>query len=161
MAEESRAVTAAHPPAAILRAVNPVLRRLLGTPLLGGARKQFMVLNFSGRKTGRRYSIPVSAHVIGGDLYALAGAPWTKNFRGGHAVDVVHDGKTVAMRGELVTDAAAVADLSHRAAESYGAKHAQRVMGLKFRGDVVPALDEFKRAVEAEDLVAIRLTSTG
>jgi hypothetical protein len=159
MAEQSPAVTVSHPPAAILRAVNPVLRRLLGTPVLGGARRQFMVLNFSGRKTGRRYSIPVTAHVIDGDLYALAGAPWTKNFRGGHTVDVVHDGKTTTMRGELIKDPAAVADLSHRAAETYGAKQAQRVMGLKFRGDAVPTLDEFKEAVETNDLAAIALKS--
>ncbi len=159
MAEESAAVSVSHPPGAVLRAVNPVLRRLLGTPLLGGLRRQFMVLNFNGRKTGRAYSIPVSAHVIDGDIYALAGAPWTKNFRGGHAVEVVHDGKTTTMRGELIVDPAVVAALSHHAAETYGAKQAQRVMGLKFRGDAVPTLDEFTKAVEANDLVAIRLTA--
>ena len=48
------------------------------------------------------------------------------------------------MRGELIRDPATVADLSHRAAESYGAKTAQRMMGLKFRPDNrVPTLEEF------------------
>jgi len=40
MAEQSPAVTISHPPEAILRVVNPVLRFLLGTPLAGSARKQ-------------------------------------------------------------------------------------------------------------------------
>ena len=157
--EQPPAVTPSHPPSAVLRVVNPLLRRLLGTPVMGGARKQFMVLSFTGRKTGRNYSIPVSAHTIDGYLYALAGAPWTKNFRGGHTVDVLHAGKTTTMQGELITDPVTVADLTHRAAQTYGAKQAQRVMGLKFRDDTVPTLDEFKAAVQANDLAAIRLSA--
>lgn len=42
---------------------------------------QFMVLSFTGRKTGRPYSIPLSAHLIDGQLYALTGNPWKQNFR--------------------------------------------------------------------------------
>jgi hypothetical protein len=161
MTQQSPAVTLSHPPSAILRVVNPLLRRLLGTPVAGGARKQFMVLSFHGRKTARRYSIPVSAHTIDGVLYAVASAPWTKNFRGGHPVEVLHNGTTTAMRGELITDAATVADLTHRAAQTYGAKRAQRLMGLKFRDDRVPTVDEFKDAAETNGLGAIRLTPGG
>lgn len=57
-------VTVSHPPDAVLRLMNPVVRRLLRTPLLGSMRKELMVVSFSGRKTGRRYSVPVSAHRI-------------------------------------------------------------------------------------------------
>ncbi len=71
MAEPSAAVTASHPPDKILRMVNPILRRLLRTPIAGAARQQIMVLSFKGRKTGRAYSIPVSAHQIDNALYAL------------------------------------------------------------------------------------------
>ncbi|EUA15447.1 hypothetical protein I546_0651 [Mycobacterium kansasii 732] len=39
-----------HPPSALLRAVNPVLGFLLGTPLAGPIRKQLMVLNFTGER---------------------------------------------------------------------------------------------------------------
>jgi len=42
-----------------------------------------MVLRFFGRKTGRRYDIPVVAHRLDGELYALTDAPWRNNFRGG------------------------------------------------------------------------------
>ena len=63
MAEQSPAVFISHPPEALLRFVNPAMRFLLGTPLAGPARKQMMVVSFKGRKTGRPYSIPVSAHV--------------------------------------------------------------------------------------------------
>ena len=51
MTEQSPAVTLSHPPAAFLRAVNPILAYLLRTPLLGAAREQMMVVSFNGRKT--------------------------------------------------------------------------------------------------------------
>ena len=157
MTEQSPAVTISHPPAAVLRAVNPILRFLLGTPVAGAARKQMMVVSFNGRKTGRRYSIPLSAHRIDNELYAITSAPWKQNFRDGAAADVLLDGKTTAMRGELIKDRAVVADLAHRVAESYGVKRAQRAMGLKFRDQQIPTLEEFTEAAEREGIAAIHL----
>ncbi len=46
----------------MLRVTNPVVRLLLRSPVSGPMRRQFMVLRFTGRKTGRRYDIPVVAH---------------------------------------------------------------------------------------------------
>jgi hypothetical protein len=158
MTEESYAIDVGHPPSALLRLVNPALRFLLGTPLAGPARKQLMVLSFTGRKTGRPYSIPLSAHLIDHDLYALTGAPWKQNFRDGAPAEVVYDGKTTAMRGELIRDRAVVSDLFQRCAESYGVQRAQRMMGLKFREQRIPTRDEFGEAVDRLHLAAVRLT---
>ncbi len=141
-----------------MRAVNPLMRYLLRTPLAGGLRKQFMVLSFKGRKTGRDFNIPVSAHHIDGDLYALIGSVWKVNFRGGGPASVLYEGRETAMRGELVEDRALTADLFHRCAMSYGVKRAQRMMGLQFRDDRVPTLDEFREAIEVNKLAAIRFT---
>jgi hypothetical protein len=161
MTEQSPAVFLKHPPEALLRFVNPALRFLLGTPLAGPARKQMMVVSFKGRKTGRQYSIPLSAHVIDNQLYSLTSAPWKNNFRDGAAAEVLHNGKRTPMRGELVSDPAVVADLSHRCAESYGVKQAQRMMGLGFRDQRIPTVEEFKEAAERERIVAVKLTPTG
>jgi hypothetical protein len=84
-------------------------------------RKQMMVVTVTGRKTGRPYAIPLSAHRIDNTLYALTSAPWKNNFRDGATAEVLHNGKTTTMRGELITDPAVVADLSSRCAQSYGA----------------------------------------
>jgi hypothetical protein len=161
MAEQSHAIDAGHPPSALLRLVNPVLGFLLRTPLAGPARTQLMVLSFTGRKTGRPYSIPVSAHVIDHDLYALTGAPWKQNFRSGATANVVYDGKASAMRGELIRDRAIVSDLFHRCAESYGVQRAQRMIGLKFRDQRIPTRDEFAEAVDRMHLGAVRFTPAG
>jgi hypothetical protein len=161
MAEQSYAIDVGHPPQALLRIVNPMLRSLLRTPLAGSARKQLMVLSFTGRKTGRQYSVPLSAHVIDNDLYALTPAPWKQNFRGGATAEVLHDGKTTVMRGELIRDRATLSDLYLRCAQSYGVQRAQRMIGLKFREQRIPTLDEFTEAVDRMHLAAIRLTPAG
>ena len=158
MTEQSQAVTVSHPPPAVLKVVNPVLRLLLRTPLLGAAREQLMVISFKGRKSGRQYTIPVSAHRIDGNIYALTGAPWKANFRDGATAEVLLDGKTTAMHGELIQDRAAVADLYRRCSESYGVKRAERMMGMKFRDGQMPSLEDFSQAVQRDHLVAIRFT---
>ena len=136
MTDQLPAVSIAHPPEGLLRAVNPAVKFLLGTPLGGSLRRQMMVLNFTGRKSGRQYSVPVGAHRLDTALYALASAGWTANFRDG-----------------------ADADLSHRAAESYGAKTAQRMMGLKFRDNRVPTLEEFTEAAQRDGMRAVKFTA--
>jgi hypothetical protein len=159
MTDQLPAVSISHPPEGLLRAVNPAVKFLLGTPLAGSLRRQMMVLNFTGRKSGRQYSVPVSAHRLDNVLYALASAGWTANFRDGANAEVLWDGKKTTMRGELIRDPATVADLSHRAAESYGAKNAQRMMGLKFRDNRVPTLEEFTEAAQRDGMRAVKFTA--
>jgi hypothetical protein len=159
MTDQSPAVTIGHPPAGLLRAVNPMVGFLLRTPLAGPLRKQMMVVNVTGRKSGRRYSIPLSAHQIDGTIYALTSAPWKNNFRDGATAEVLHDGKTSTMRGELITDPNVVAELSERCATFYGVKKAQTMMGLKFRDNRIPTVEEFKEAAEREHMVAVRFTA--
>ena len=159
MADQSNPITQSHPPKAFLRlVVNPILARLLHTPFAGAARHQFMVVDFKGRKSGRTYSLVLTAHLIDGILYALTGASWKVNFRDGAPAQVLHDGKTTAMRGELITDTAHVADLYARCAESYGIKRAGRVMGVGFRNHQLPTRDQFAEAAMELDLRAIRFT---
>lgn len=160
MAEQPQPITASHPPPAVLRVVNPALRLLLRTPLRGPVGKELMVLSFTGRKSGRHYSIPLSAHHIDGDLYAITAAQWKNNFRGGATAQVLHDGKTATVRAEFIDDPATVADLAHRLSLEYGAKRAQRTLGMKFRDQQVPPQADFTEAIQRQHLVAIRLIPT-
>ncbi len=151
MTEQSYPVEVGHPPSALLRAINPVLGFLLRTPLAGSLGNQLMVLDFTGRKSGRHFSLPLSAHVIDNVLYALTGAAWKYNFSDGATAQVVHNGKTTAMRG----------DLCLRCARSYGPRRAQRMMGFKFRDRRIPTLEEFTEAVDRLQFTAIKLTPAG
>jgi hypothetical protein len=158
MTDQVPAVSAGHPPDRLLKIANPMLRFLLGTPLAGPLRGQLMVLSFTGRKSGRQFSIPVSAHHIDGALYAIANAGWKANFRDGHDAEVLHAGKTTKMHGQMISDPAVVADLAHRCAEGYGVKKAQRMMGLKFRDDRIPTVEEFAEGLAREKIVAVKFT---
>ena len=159
MAEQTAAVVASNPPEPVMKVMNRALRYLLPTPLGRGPLKDFMVVNFTGRQPGRPYSLPVRAHLVDGVLYALAGSTWKLNFRGGGPAQVVHGGRTRAMRGELIEDPAEVAALFHRCASGYGPGRAQRLMGVKFREPRVPTVDEFRQVVDANNFVAIRFTA--
>jgi len=117
-----------------------------------------MVLRFFGRKTGRRYDIPVVAHRLDGELYALTDAPWRNNFRGGTDVEVTLDGHVTRMRGQLLDDPAAVAPLYAGAIDHFGVKRAQRMLGLKIHTPATPATEALAEAVRRYHLSAIRLT---
>lgn len=158
MTEQSHAVTLSHPPEPVLRVINPILRTLLRTPLLGGAGKEFMVVNVTGRKSGKRYSIPLSAHWIDGDLYAISSAGWKWNFRDGARAEILHDRQTRTMRGELIQDPATVAQLCHKTAQANGVKMAQRMLGMTFREQRIPTVEEFAEAARRERIAAIRFT---
>lgn len=147
-----------HPPEALLRAVNPALRAALRLPVLGSQLKDFMVVEFTGRKSGRHFSVPVSAHHLNGDLYVILEAGWKHNFTDGAPATVLHAGKKTPMHGLLIKEPGAVADIVHRVATGYGATKAQRSMGLKFGTDTVPSVEEFLEATKRLKIAAIRLT---
>jgi len=158
MTEQPPAITISHPPPALTRIANPVLMLLLRTPLLGATRQRFMTVSFTGRKTGRHISLPLSAHLVDDILYALAAAKWKYNFRDGAPAQVLYGGKTTTMRGELIEDTALIANLYTRLSASYGVKHAEQSMGLAFRNHELPSRDDFAEAVERLHLRAIRFT---
>jgi hypothetical protein len=153
------AIEMVHPPEALLRAFNPVLRVALRVPGLGSVLKDFMVVEFTGRKSGRRFAVPVSAHHLDGDLYAILEAAWKHNFTDGAPADVRHDGRTMAMQGQLIKDPATVAEIAVRIATAYGPKKAQRSMGFKFASETIPSLAEFTEAATRLHIAAIRLTT--
>lgn len=47
---------------------------------------------------------------------------------------------------------------SHRCAEGYGVKQAQRMMALSFRDQQIPTVEEFAEAIARENIVAIRFS---
>ncbi len=158
MAEQAAAVEPSHPPDAVLRVVNPMVRLLLRSPVAGPLRKQLMVLRFTGRKTGHRYDVPVAAHQVGDELWSLTGAGWRHNFGGGADVEVTLDGRTTRMRGELVTNPDAVAHVYARRIDDLGVKRAQRLIGIKIHTPGTPTTQALAEAVKRYHLATIRFT---
>jgi hypothetical protein len=73
---------------AVLRGWNPVMRRLLDSPVHWPLSRWFAVLAWSGRRSGRRYSTPIS-YVREGDVaFVTTGDRWSRNLSGGASVAI-------------------------------------------------------------------------
>ena len=95
--------------------VNRIVRGLLRTPVAGRlAGRRLVTLYVTGRKTGRRYAVPVAYTRHEGDL--LIGTPfgWGRNLRTGEPVTIRFKGRRrladvlVLTEEQQVTDAYAV-----------------------------------------------------
>jgi deazaflavin-dependent oxidoreductase (nitroreductase family) len=86
-----------------------VVRALLRAPLIGAAMGgRLITLYIVGRKSGRRYQIPVAYTRDGKDL--LIGTPfgWGKNLRTGEPVDILLKGRRRTADVQVITDEAGV-----------------------------------------------------
>jgi deazaflavin-dependent oxidoreductase (nitroreductase family) len=70
-----------------------------------------MLLEFTGRKTGKRYQQPVSYTRDGNVLLTPGGGRWKLNLRDGESIAVRFRGRKVQLRPEFVTDTDEVAEL--------------------------------------------------
>jgi hypothetical protein len=77
----------------LLHLLNPVMRVLLASPLLGLVSRWFLLLRWKGPKTGRLHAIPVSYVEEGDHAFATTGDSWWHNVVGGRKVDVVVRGE--------------------------------------------------------------------
>src|SRR4051812_50117701 len=72
----------ARPPTALVRAGNPLVRTVLRSPL-GQWIDALAVLEFTGRRTGRRYRVVTGWHVLDGDGVVFTPAVWRGKFASG------------------------------------------------------------------------------
>lgn len=68
---------------AILRAWNPVMRRILESPIHWPLSRWFAVLAWTGRKTGQRHSTPVSYVQEGSTIWITTGDRWSRHAANG------------------------------------------------------------------------------
>jgi deazaflavin-dependent oxidoreductase (nitroreductase family) len=90
-------------------AANRIVRVLLGTPLVSrGIGRYLITIYVVGRKTGKRYTVPVAYTAHEGAL--LVGTPfaWARNLRTGDTVEVRYKGRRRRAGVEALTDEASV-----------------------------------------------------
>ena len=131
-------VTDARPPTALVAVLNPINRFLLRTPV-GRAIKPFALLEFDGRRSGRRFRVPVLWHPVDDGGYVFSPATWPPNFADGATARVTHRGRTRPLKGTLERDPARVADALNELLAT-GTKPSQTGLRLP-QGHVVTADD--------------------
>ena len=107
------------PPLLLVRIMNPILRFVLRTPL-GRAIRPLALLEFTGRRSGRTYRVPVGWHSIDTGPAVFTPAPWRANFAGGIHVTVHHCGRRRSLTGSVETDPANVAAAMQSLADQRG-----------------------------------------
>ncbi len=139
------------------RVANPVVRRLLRSPghrLLG---RYLMLLTVTGRRTGRRITVPVGRHELDGQVLCVAQGRWRVNLRGGAPVELLLDGRRRTGHGELVEDPDAVARVIAQLVARLGTAGAQRRLGIVVRGDGPPSHEELRAGLGGRKAV-VRVT---
>jgi F420H(2)-dependent quinone reductase len=136
----------ARPPAAVLHTINPVVRVLLSSPLHRVLSHKVMVLEVTGRRTGRRLSFPVGRYPRGDGTFLIsAGGRWRHNIRGGANVNVVLDGRRRAGYAVLEENPQRAARLFLDLLSQAG----PRALAVKFAGEPPTTLEELRPALTA------------
>ena len=146
------------PPPALLKMGNPLVRTLLGSPLHGMLDDSFLVLHLTGRKTGRRYNIPVGYVDMEGKLIVVTVARWRVNLRGGADIEVTRHGRLRPMHARLDEDPASVAVSYQAMINRIGPTKAQRQLGIAMSGGRAPTALELKDAAREYGWSVITLT---
>jgi deazaflavin-dependent oxidoreductase (nitroreductase family) len=87
------------------KVANRIVRVLLRTPgISSGIGRRLVIVNVTGRKTGRQYSVPVAYTRHEGAL--LVGTPfaWARNMRTGEPVEVILQGKRRQADVQVISD---------------------------------------------------------
>ena len=101
----------------VLRAANPMMMWLLGSPLHRLMSRDLLVMRFRGRKSGRQFSTPLSYVEVGGRLYLVTRrtvANWWRNMLGGAAVEVVWRGQKVSAQATVLESSGDEAEIGFR-----------------------------------------------
>ncbi|HEY8600111.1 MAG TPA: nitroreductase/quinone reductase family protein [Thermomicrobiales bacterium] len=143
------------PPDIAYKIINPILGFLLRSPLHGPIGKRLLLLEFTGRKSGKAYRLPVAYVADGENLLLSTQSRWKTNLRGGAPVAVWLGGKRRTASAELIEDAVGLADTLGRmvrAEPNFG-----QITGVGVGPDgQIPRTDLDR--VRSEGFVGIRIT---
>jgi hypothetical protein len=132
------------PPPALMRLVNPLVRRVLTTRLFASRIGTIVLVEFRGRRTGRLLRIPMGLHDIDGVPTAFTCRRWRLNFTGSVPVTVIRRGQPRPGRAILVAAAPGQVGVALRSALDSGAS--PFVLGLKIDKRHDPSIAELDAA---------------
>lgn len=124
-------------PKVFYRVINPLMTALLRSPLHGRLSHSMLLLTFHGRKSGKRYTLPLGYVQHNDRLFVLTHSPWWKNLRGGAPVLIRLQGRNIGGTASIVEDSALMAEVMHAFVKAHGPKMAQRLGMADEQGNVV------------------------
>ncbi|MBA3869286.1 MAG: nitroreductase family deazaflavin-dependent oxidoreductase [Anaerolineae bacterium] len=96
-----------------LKVQNPLMKWILRSPFHFVVSRVYLLIIFTGRKSGRAYVTPIQYSQQGNMLYIITskGYTWWKNLHGGAEVQVYMRGKSYPGHAEISTDPSMISTL--------------------------------------------------
>ncbi len=135
---------------------NTAMKFILRSPFHGMVSKTILLITFTGRKSGKTYTTPVSYSQIGDQVSVFTHAAWWKNLRGGAPV-------TLHIRGQDLQGVAEAVAEDKQAVAAGLSEHLRKVpmdasfYKVSFDEQGNPRSEEVEKAVQSVVMVRIRL----
>ena len=136
--------------------VNNTMKLILRSPVHGVVSKTILLITFTGRKTGKTYTTPVSYSRSGDEIYIFTHAAWWKNLRSDAPVTLRIQGREFQGLAQPVAgDPQAVA--ARLAAHLQQVRSDAPFYGVTFddRGD--PRPEEVAKAAQDVTMICVRI----
>ena len=136
---------------------NTITVWLLYSPLHGMFSGKTMVVEYTGRKSGKTYHLPVDYFRVGEILLTISfkRRTWWRNLRGGVSVTIYLQGKNVNGYAEVIEDEVGVADGIK--AIIGGNQQAARMFGVKLNADGQLKPDSLRQSARERVIVRTSL----
>jgi deazaflavin-dependent oxidoreductase (nitroreductase family) len=136
--------------------VNSAMKFMLRSPVHGMVSKTVLLINFTGRKSGKTYTTPVSYSQYDDQVYIFTHATWWKNLRRGAPVTLRIRGRELQGLAEPVAEdkQAVTAGLS---AHLRKVPSDARYYGVTFDDHRNPRADEVEKAAQTVVMIRVRL----
>ncbi len=137
-------------------AVNHAMKFVLRSPMHGLVDKTVLLISFTGRKSGKTYTTPVSYSQCEGEVYIFTHAAWWKNLRGDAPI-------TLRIRGRELRGLAEPVAQNKQAVAAGLAAHLQKVpsdakyYGVTFNDRKNPSAEEVEKAAQTVVMIRVRL----
>lgn len=137
--------------------INPVIKGVLRSPLHGSMSRFLMVLTFTGRKSGKRYSTPVGYFRDGDTISFFTERPWWKNLQDGAPVEMLVQRQKLRGRANAVTDSMEIAQVMLSEMHELGVESTARRLRLKVESGVTPSLEDIAAQTQGRIMILIQI----
>jgi deazaflavin-dependent oxidoreductase (nitroreductase family) len=136
--------------------LNQAMKFVLSSPVHGMLSKTILLISFTGRKSGKTYTTPVSYSQQGDQVYIFTHAAWWKNLRNGASVALRLKGRELRGQAQPVAEdkSAIAAGLS---AHLRKVPSDARYYGVTFDDQGNPRAEEVAKAVQTVVMICIQL----
>ncbi len=141
----------------MFKVMNPVMKAPLRWPLPRLLDGTLVLLTYTGRKTGKQYTIPIGYFAWGeGELMSFSSARWWTNLRGGTPVTLLLKGRRVQAVPTVIEEREAVIDTLEEFIKRLGPRAARRLpIGLPRHRE--PTRDDLRNVPRGIALVHFQL----